>query len=132
MQWDMRSMAWAYGTPWCEAKRPLGNEKARGPFRIYGALDRSRSSRVSDLSHARLAGTLARVIHEESVNNPGLPADGHSRGGMTPGGRRTGYRSRVPRLGCGLEMPQGGVIRPGSPISTVSVKPALFASRVRE
>ncbi len=27
---------------------------------------------------------------QKTVNNPGLHAKGHSRGGMTPGGRRTG------------------------------------------
>ena len=75
---------------------------------------------------------LARIIHETSVNNPGLHANGLSRGGMTPGGRRTRCRSRGPRDGRGFKMPMRGLIRPGAPTTRASVKLALFASRVRE
>jgi hypothetical protein len=56
---------------------------------------------------SRPSRPLARIIHEKSVNIPGLPAKGHSRGGMTPGGRRSGNRSRVPRVGCASRCPRG-------------------------
>ena len=75
---------------------------------------------------------LARIIHERSVNNPGLHLNGPSQGGMTSGGCGTGCRSRVPRVGCGVEMLQGGLIRPESPIPRDSGQAALFASCIRE
>jgi hypothetical protein len=67
-------------------------------------------------SSCKLDGVLARIIHERSVNNPGLHASGHSRSGMTHGGGRSGYQFRIPLGEHSVEMPQ----------------PALFASRVRE
>jgi hypothetical protein len=75
---------------------------------------------------------LARIIHETSVNTPGLHANGHSRGGMTHGERHAGSPSRVPREGRSVKTPQGCLIRPGPPSTRASVKPALFASRIRE
>jgi len=107
----------------------------------FKSLRNRRGSHLSDRVCHRDAGlghdafpthALARIIHEACVNNPGLHANGHSRGGMTPGDRRSRHPSRVPRDRCRVEMPQSGSICPGRPTTRASVKPALFASRVRE
>ena len=103
---------------WCirVLEHPLKSEaQEHNRYRFWGRIDE-----------------LARIIHEKSVHNPGLHSNGQSRGGMTHGGGQTGYPPRVPRDECGVEMPQGCLIHPGPPITRASVKPALFARRVRE
>jgi hypothetical protein len=99
---------------------------------LAGVDPRPRGARPVENARIFRKPSLAQINHEMTVNNLGLHAKSHSRGRMTPDGRRTGYRSRVPWDGCGVEIRQGGLIRPGPPTTRASGKPAFFASRVRE
>ena len=75
---------------------------------------------------------LTRIIHERTVINPGLHGTGQSWSEKRPGGSSTGHLSRLHRDGCGVEGPQGCLIRPEPPITRASVTPALFAGFIRE
>jgi hypothetical protein len=71
------------------------------------------------------SATLARIIHEGPVNNPGLL---ESMANFLREGRihEAGQSRR-----CG-EIPHRGPIRPGEISIRVSIKPALFARCARE
>jgi len=76
------------------------------------------------------SASLARIIREGPVNNPGLtwPAAIPACSGRIRGGGRTGYPSRLPREGCSVTVHRRCAIRSGPPTTRVSLKqPPILA-----